>query len=487
MSAWQDAAPIPLTGADCFLRAFDAEARRLHGASHLSQLVLRLGAGFDLAGFRELVASVSRANPIVRAPIVRPWGCLPPVYDTPRARAGAAPRVTLHPDGGARSAALPAAFAARLNDSFDLRRGDLLRLDVVPYAAGAGGTDLALTWAHCLLDGSGSERFVEWLAACHRGDRKPDDLGPEEAVGAAAEGSAAPAPRAGPDAANGGARAGGLRARAYQARIAEFARVPPHSLAGPLRRATQAVTPDLLRFDEAETRRIVARASQQAGFLTPVLFHLAAVIRAHHAVFRKRGASPGSYVVPVVANLRPRGAPGAIFRTHVSMLWFQVFPEQADDFGTLLAALKEQRLARIKEGFLENGAAALDYARWAPKRAYAWMAARALRGELASFFFAYTGEFLPGLTHFCGAPIENGFHAAGVMAQPGSAAILCLRAGGLNAVHVRQAGVFSPGELTVFRDQLRADLVGVPADLVGVPADLAGDPAASAVSEPGAP
>ncbi len=474
MSAWQDAAPIPLTGADCFLRAFDAEARRLHGASHLSQLVLRLGPGFDLAGFRALVASVSRENPIVRAPVVRPWGCLPPVYDTPRARPDAVPRIVLHPDGGARSATLPAAFVTRLNDTFDLRRGDLLRFDVVPYDGGAGGTDLALTWAHCLLDGSGSERFVEWLAACHRGDRKPGDLGPEEAVGGAPAGSTAPIPRARSDAPGGGPRARGLRARAYQARIAEFARVPPRSLAGPLRRARQAVTPDLLDFDETETRRVVARANQQAGFLTPVLFHLAAAIRAHHAVFQARGVSPGSFVVPVVANLRPKGVPAAIFRTHVSMLWFQVFPEQILDFAVLLAALKEQRLARIKEGFLENGAAALDYARWAPKRAYAWMAARALRGELASFFFAYTGEFLPGLTHFCGAPIENGFHAAGVMAQPGSALILCLRAGRLNAVHVRQEGVLSPSELTVFRERLRADLIGVPADLIGVPADLPG-------------
>ena len=36
---------VPLTGADCFLRAFDFEVRRMAGSSHLSQLVLRLGPG----------------------------------------------------------------------------------------------------------------------------------------------------------------------------------------------------------------------------------------------------------------------------------------------------------------------------------------------------------------------------------------------------------------------------------------------------------
>src|SRR5271165_113083 len=125
MSSWQTAAPIPLTGADCFLRAFDWEARRRNGASHLSQLVLRLGPGFDLAGFCDLVAQVARANPIVRAPIRRPWGILPPVYDTPRAR-DATPRVWVQEAASASRNALPEAFWGRLNDTYDLRQGELV-------------------------------------------------------------------------------------------------------------------------------------------------------------------------------------------------------------------------------------------------------------------------------------------------------------------------------------------------------------------------
>ena len=62
-------ARLPLTGADCFLRAFDAETRRTGGASHLSQLVLRLGPGFDPTRFERVVERVALACPIVRAPI----------------------------------------------------------------------------------------------------------------------------------------------------------------------------------------------------------------------------------------------------------------------------------------------------------------------------------------------------------------------------------------------------------------------------------
>ena len=60
-----------------------------------------------------------------------------------------------------------------------------------------------------------------------------------------------------------------------------------------------------------------------------MLFYLAAAIRAHDAVFRARGVDPGAFVVPLPVNLRPKGAEGAVFRTHVSMLWFHVAAEDA--------------------------------------------------------------------------------------------------------------------------------------------------------------
>jgi hypothetical protein len=142
------------------------------------------------------------------------------------------------------------------------------------------------------------------------------------------------------------------------------------------------------------------------------------------------------------------------------MLWFQVLTEDADDFARLLEALKQQRVASIKDGYVEAGAAAMDFVRFLPRPVYAAMARRDFRGELCSFFFAYTDEFLPGMTTFLGAPIENAFHAPSVPPSPGSGAIFSLRRGRLNFTHVRQAGVFRAGELAVFESALRADLLG---------------------------
>jgi hypothetical protein len=438
---------VPLTGADCFLRSFEHEARRWNRGSHVSQLVLRLGPGLDLERFRKTVEEVARAQPIVRAPIGRRRGVGRPVY---RLAAGAqrpAPRVESHeaPAAGA-SAPAPELFSRRLNQRMSMRRGEILRFDAVRYAGGAAGTDLAVSWLHPLFDGTGSELFVRWLDECHRGARGPEELpDPDELTR--------------PITPPGTAGERGAAAMQWKRWLDGFAAHPMRSLAGPRRRVRQALHSAVMTLEEDESDRAMGAASRRAGFLTPMLFYLAAVMRAHHAVFRARGVDPGSYVVPLPVNMRPKSGAGAIFRTHVSLLWFQVLPSQVEDFGALLEELKRQRLAAIKEGLVEKAACALDWARFGLTRAYARLSRMALRGELCSFFFAYTGEFLGGLERFCGAEIRNGYHLAPVLPSPGSCVALSHFRGRLNLSHVFQQGVFSERERELFVESLLADLL----------------------------
>lgn len=443
-------AAVPLTGADCFLRAFDGETRRRNGSSHLSQLVLRLGPGFDPARLETVLQEVVRANPIMRAPIRRRFGVAPPEYVIDRADRSPLPPVFVHegklPPGASHDEApLPPIFRERLNARFDARRGELLKVDVVPYEGGAVGTDVAFTWLHLLFDGSGSENFVRLLDDCAAGGRAPSDL-------PAGEWTPTPIP--------GTAGERGAKARTWQAHIESFAAHAPRSLSGPAKREAQALRAPVYTAQQDETARIVERAKERAGFLTPMLFYLAASIRAHRAVFEARGVDPVSYVVPLPVNLRPKGAEGAIFRTRVSMMWFQILPEHTADLDGLVAELKRQRRDMIKGGAIESGVAAMDYARYAPGRVYAMMARRSFGGELCSFFFAFTGEFLPEMDTFLGAPIVNGFHVPSVPASPGSGAIMSLRDGRLNVAHVHQEGALSEAELQRFREQLFADLLG---------------------------
>ena len=141
----------------------------------------------------------------------------------------------------------------------------------------------------------------------------------------------------------------------------------------------------------------------------------------------------------------------------MSLLWFRALPGEVLDLDALIATLKEQRLAAIKARQIENGMDAMGFARFAPTRLYATLARRAFAGELCSFFFAFTGEFLGGQGHFLGAEIRNAFHVAPVPPSPGSCAAMSLRSGRLNVTHVRQRGVFSEAEQALFRASLRAD------------------------------
>jgi hypothetical protein len=438
---------VPLTGADCFLRAFDDEIRRHGRASHVSQLVLRLGPGFDAELFAKTVEQAVRAQPICRAPIGRRFGAGEAVYRLSDAPSRPLPVIDVRDAEAAEDRPLPSRFAARLNAPMDSRRGELLRFDIERYAGGAAGTDLAASWVHMLLDGSGSESFMTWLDACFRGEGDVTQLPCADEF--------EPAP---PVAETASER--GDMARAWQKWLSGFAAHPPKSLAGPLRREPQDLRYELTTLDRDETETVVERAKQHAGFLTPMLFYLAAAIRAHHAVFRSRGTDPGSYVVPLPVNTRPRGAAKAIFRTHVSLVWFQALSNEADDLSALVEVLKLQRVAAIKAGHVENAVAAMDFARFAPRRLYTHMARRDFAGELCSFFFAFTGEFMGGVERFFGAQVENGFHVAPVPASPGSCVAISLNGGRLNATHVWQANSLSDRERQIFREQLLTDLLG---------------------------
>ncbi len=430
---------IPLTGADCMLRAFDREVARWHGASHASQLVLRLGPGLDAGRLRELIRQTAQSAPIVRASIRRP-AFAAPVYDL--TRLGPLPPLRLH-DLGPPPPEPPPLLAEAMNERFDGRRGEVLRFDLARYDDGS--SDLALTWLHMLLDGNGSERLVRAMAECAAG-----------CAGAVAPdaGEVAPSELS--------FRQRGERARQWQAFLSGFAERPPRSPAGPLRRWPQRLCYRVATLSAGETARIEARAREKAGFLTPVIYYMAAVIRAHHRLFEARGAVPPSYVLPLPVNVRPKGQGGAIFRTHVSMVWFQVSRETADDFDLVLEDLKVQRREAVRRGLVEAGACAIEFARYVPASLFARMVRRTLGGEICSFFFAYTGEFLAGAEDFLGAEVRNGFHAPAVPPSPGSCAALSIHRGRLNLTHVYQAGALAPGEVESFADHLRRELLGSP-------------------------
>lgn len=439
---------LPLTGPDCFLRAVDRETRIHNDASHLSQLVLHLDSRPEPATIRPFFRRLLRAAPLLTARIERPWGIGPPTYvpRPPRERTEFSP-LTLHDDPGGSASEPPSPFRRRLNDRFDLRQGRLFHVDLL---GGSKAPRLAMTWSHMLLDGAGSEAFVRLVArAWHRwteDGEMPARLAPD---------AESPLDRFVDE------KSWAERLRLTQtwgSRMSDLAEPPPRSLTGPLDTIPQNLTWRRWSFPD-RSPAIRDRAQRHAGTLRPMLFYLAVSMRAHHRVLRSRGQSPGGYLVPVPVDMR-RGGSDPVFRTHVSFLWFRAAAELIPEFEPLIDHLRRQRKEMIRQGLERLTCVALETLRWMPTVLYRRMIRRSFEGEMASFFFSFTGDFLPDLEEFLGTRITDGYHVPSVPVSPGSGLIWNYHRDCLQATHVHQDGILSDPERARFREQIREDLLG---------------------------
>ncbi len=440
--------PLPLTGPDCFLRAVDRETLTHSGASHLSQLVLSVKTLPEPGTLRSFFRRLARSVPLLTARVDRPWGMGVPAYfpRRPEDRTGIAV-VSFHEDEGDSPAEPPQPFRGRLNDRFDLSEGRHFHVDILP---GREEPRLALTWSHMLLDGVGSEEFVRLVARAWRrwsaGDEFPDRL---------TDTAESPLERLVDDKSWGEH----LRlTRTWGRWMNDRAEPPPRSLAGGLSNTPQDLTWTRWSFPDRGPA-IRERAEQYAGAMRPMLFYLAVSLRAHHRVHRARGDAPGAYLVPVPVDMR-RGGSNPIFRTHVSFLWFQVPADVVPEFDALIDHLRRQRREMIREKVERLAGVALHTLRWMPTPFYRRMIRRPFDGEMASFFFSYTGDFLPDLESFLGGRVTDGHHVPSVPPSPGSSLIWNHRGGCLQATHVHQAGIMDESEGERFRNQIREDLVG---------------------------
>jgi hypothetical protein len=438
---------VALTGADCFLRAFDQEVRRTSQSGHLAQLVLRLGPGFAAEQFERLLREVATANPIMSAPIRRRAMLGPPEYRLDRAGTSDRLSIEVHAKQDRHAALPPTAFSERLNGAANARNGDLLSADIVPYSDGR--TDLALTWLHLLFDGAGSERFVEHLCRCCA------DQSFERAVPLSTDMDFAQSPN------RPSLRKRAENASAWHQALLGSTPASIESPGGPLRRVPQQLSYRWTTLDRERTSTIKARSAQYAGVLTPMLFYLAAAIRGHHAVAKSRGRRPQKWLIPLPVNLRSKGTAGEMFRTHITLIWFQATAEEVQDFEGLVEALKQQRRAAIKGGLIEAGVQAMDFVRMIPSRLFTKFARRDYDGELCSFFFAFTDEFAPDASQLCGARIETGSHVPSVPPSPGSSVVMSLRDECLTLTQIRQHGAVSDEEDEIMREQMLADLTGL--------------------------
>lgn len=447
---------VPLTGAGCFLRTIDRETRRFNDASHLSQLVLRLGGTVDSDRFRKFVRELFRNVPRLSAPIRRPYGIGYPSYCVPRDGTSRANVIKVHRGSDPSSGpSVPVPVTNRLNSILDLGQGQLVAVDLVRSDEEAV---VALSWAHMLFDGYGIEVFVDRLAEVLEQWNRTGQF------------SARPFRSDVPNPLNELVEEYSWAERLNITRdwsdyITSLTDGAPASLSGPLKEEEQNLKVDVNVYDPDRTETIKNRATDLAGHMRPMMFYLAVTMRAHFEVLKSRDRSVPPLLVPVAVNMRG-GTDDPLFGTQVSFLWFRATSEDLSSLEGLVDHLKDQRLEMIKHDLHEKTAVALETVKYCPTWIYRRLIRDPFEGEMASFFFSYTGEFLPDVTELFGREVKLGLHTPGVPPSPGSSLIVSLHRGRLTLSHVHQEGLLTAGEKTLFLDRLESDLEGLNAGAI---------------------
>lgn len=215
-------------------------------------------------------------------------------------------------------------------------------------------------------------------------------------------------------------------------------------------------------FSPEETAKIKLMLGRIGGDMMRTFFYAALAARCHQAVFHSRGLQDLSYAVPMPVQQRPKDANGktAVFQNHMSMFFFVLKEGDLADLATASKTLMRQHMEHLKlKRHLSFNAMQLLMRRM-PGKTMLDMVRLGQRGEVASFYHAYTGSFGEGMTTFCGGEIINAIHMPTVNAPPGSGLFVSECRDQLTVTVSHLDTCLSEAETDLMRERWRSDLLG---------------------------
>ncbi len=397
---------------------------------HLAVSILELEGPFDLERFVKALEAFGRAYPVIFGEVTR--GRL---FSVPAWRLGDSGVIECCAHGEDKSSAAVALF--RLSGGCT---GHLC-FDVIRRR---GGVEVVMTWNHLLWDGRGAELT---LAEISRFWDAPEREGmPFERWGLSQTGRMGFTEK--------------LRVvRPFAVRHSELRRVSVVS-AGRLNPEPSRPCFEFLRFSVEETEQIRRRADAVTGGIFSLPYFLAVTMRAHALILERRGVSVGALECAVSTQLRKRGGLGGLFQNQVSQMFFSLTLAQTGDLAEAARELHRQFERANREGAVSGFLVMVDWMRRLPRALYQLFLKREASGHITSFYYAHTGNFMPGVKTFCGASIQDGWHVPSVFQPPGTGLFFSERSGRLTASLCWRTGVLSEDEVQQMLGVVRTELLG---------------------------
>ena len=419
----------PLGGCDCYLLALEDLMQRSGQGRHVGVTVLEVGSGFEVERLRDAAAKLARTQPILGAFLRRRLPGTVPVWRGDKAGEVA---VVCHAEG--------TKWRALAGDLLQGRWSGRLRFDLVPSG---GDWVLLMSWSHLLFDARGVELALAELARLGNGGAVESEAGSHAL----------------PHASN---RPWWRKIRAVRPFLERYWSLRDKtvvSLGGGPSLPRQSCF-EVVHFSAEETSAMKRRAEPVTGGIFALPWFLAATMRAHAVVLRARGQEDGMLECTISVQGRKRGAPGPIFQNQVSQLFFALPVSGLASIEEAARMLQGQFAAMTREKFDEAFLVMVDWMRRLPAPLYRRFLRREASGQLASFYHAHTGEFLPGLPEFCGGAVLDGWHVPSVPQPPGTGLFFSERLGRLTASLCWRDGVLSGADRALMLASLRADLLG---------------------------
>jgi hypothetical protein len=236
---------------------------------------------------------------------------------------------------------------------------------------------------------------------------------------------------------------------------------PPRALRSGLASAWQGFAFRNLTFTEQQSREIIERAENEAGYLMAMPYTLALTVQAFHALFASRGLHTGDYVIPVTMDTRvPGGRPDAVFFNNVSILLFRIPGGEVDDFHALLDTVKKQMYEQARMGLARDLLEASLLMRIVPLSMVSHLVKLYLKKDIASFCFSFLGDTGHMPTRFMGEKVSRSYHMARVPVPPGLGVFLHQTHGRLSVHLSYLRGVLAEGEVERVMQSLHSKLGG---------------------------
>ena len=407
---WTDR--LPLRGADYFVLSFDRLSRKTGQGGHKAHSFLVLDRLPDVDRLREVLADTVRLFPMLSARLQRNWFLGIPYWAS--SAAPVAPELHCYSELGSADC-LMALGAQRFDDLEELTAG--ITNSSIPPMEGVAWpkarfsllehkdttATLIFSWSHLMMDGVGAELFLPEV-------QRIGNWSGEAAVSATVRADETNRLRLGES---------WKAARPIVDFFHDLSRTPIPCLGPAKPRPGQ--TRFLVRtLSVEETSLANARCAELCGGLVNMPFYLACAMRAHGAVFARRGESPASQTCCVPVQTRRKGTRGPVFQNHITMFFGVLAREDAVSIERATAALLEQHAQFLRKRMGDAMNELMHIMSYMPPALYMAFMKLQMRGPFSSFFHSHTGEFAAGLQNFFGARVVNAFHIPGIGTPPGT-------------------------------------------------------------------